>query len=177
MELYVATDPSAPIRTTVGDYVSGEWPRTMSVPTPLDPDWSDDGFILRVIYGGEYAIGELLHAVDALPGTSFETAIWYDTYTMEYLGLPIPYYGDDVGDGLIYINCTVWEISTTVIWLNSTIVGLDVQKYVFGSWSDFFPDGAGGYFTNINGGADILTIIIDPNWHTGEILFLWSYIV
>ncbi|MHA2351354.1 MAG: hypothetical protein ACXADL_17185, partial [Candidatus Thorarchaeota archaeon] len=116
MELYVATDPTAPIRSTVGDYVTGEWPRTLSVPTILDPDFSEDGFILRVIYEGEYATGMLQHAFDEVPGSSIDNPIWHTALTTELLNIPMPY----VVTGELFINVTVSFGSMYEFWFNDT---------------------------------------------------------
>jgi len=170
MELYVATDPTAPIRTTVGDYTMGDWPRTLSVPTPLDPDWSEEGYILRVIYEGEYAIGELLHVEDSLDGTSFEKPLWYTLYAIEYYGLPIPYYGS----GTLFINCSILPSSTN-FWVNSTVVDLTISMYIDGVYSPFIADGIGGYSIGIGvSSVSVVTIVIEPGSIDGMILFIWS---
>lgn len=171
LELYVATDPTAPIRTTVGDYVPGEWPRTLSVPTILDPDWSEDGFILRVIYSGEYAIGELQHVQDILPGTAHEKPLWHTILTTEYLGVPIPY----PDSGVLYINISAAP-DTYFIAFNSTAVDLNVLLLQGGLLTDFTSTGTGLYFISVFTSVDMLTIIINPGTLPGEILWIWSRI-
>jgi hypothetical protein len=171
MELYLVTDPSAPIRTTVGDYVTGEWPRTLSVPTILDPDWSEDGYILRVIYGGDYAIGELQHVVDELPGSSFEKAFLHDFITYQYFGLPSPY-----PSGPIYINLTVTS-DPWLVNLNSTVFDLSITIYHEGLELPFSNTGTGMYYyVDSMGISGTVTIIIDSGLTDGLVLWVWSNI-
>jgi hypothetical protein len=171
MELYVATDPTAPIRSTVGDYVAGEWPRTLSVPTILDPDWSEDGYVLRVIYDGEYAMGMLEHAVDELPGSSFENAFWHEFQTYQYFGLLTPY-----PSGPIYINVTVTN-DPFVLNLNSTVDDLTVSLYHGGGVEAFSTTGDGQYwYADVLGLTGTLTIIIEPGSIDGLVQWIWSNI-
>ena len=171
MELYVATDPTAAIRTTVGDYVTGEWPRTLSVPTILDPDWSEDGYILRVIYGGDHAVGMLEHTVDELSGSSFEKAFWHEFQTYQYFGLPTPY-----PSGPIYINVTVTN-DPFVLSLNSTVFDLTVSVYHGGGTEAFSTTGDGRYwYADVLGLTGTLTIVIETGSSYGLFLWLWSNI-
>jgi len=169
MELFVATDPTSPIRTTVGDYVAGEWPRTMSVPTILDPDYSADGFILRVIYGGEYATGLLNHTEDALAGSTFEKPLWHTILTTEYYGVPVPY-----PTGPLYINCS-FGVDYYRMWINATVADLDIELQVGGLSIGFTNYGDGRYSIDYFGEPVIGTIVIVPG-SPGEVLFIWSYI-
>ena len=157
MELFVASDPSSSIRSTVGDYELGEWPRTLSVPTILDSDWSEDGFILRVIYGGEYAIGELNHTVDELAGTAPEKPLWYTIFSTQELGVPTPY----PDGGNLYINCSA-PLNTYAIHLNSTVIDLVVTLIMDGVETAFSPSGDGEYSIFILTTVNMFTIVIEP---------------
>ncbi len=169
MELFVASDPSSSIRSTVGDYDVGEWPRTMSVPTILDPDWSEDGFILRVIYGGEYAVGDLQHIDDRLAGTAPEKPLWYTIFETQYFGVPTPY----PDGGNLYINCSA-PMDTYAIHLNSTVIDLVVTLIMDGVETAFTPSGDGEYSIFILTTVDMFTIRIVPGTLAGEILWIWS---
>jgi len=171
MELYVSTDPIIPIRTTVGDYVAGEWPRTLSVPTILDPDWSEDGYILRVIFDGEYAVGELQHVEDSLEGTAPEKPLWYTIFTTQYFGVPIPY----PSTGFLYINISA-SPDTYFIALNSTVVDLNIVLWDGGIVEPFTSSGDGTYFISRFTVSNMLTIVIEPGVLSGDILWIWSYI-
>lgn len=171
LELYVATDPSAPIDSTVGDYEIGEWPRTLSVPTILDPYWSEDGFILRVIYGGEYAVGELNHTVDELAGTAIDKPLWRTFLATEYLGVPIPYPG-----GMLFINCTFTLVTDMRFDLNATVNDLVITLWVDGVASAFTNWGDGAY-TAWYGTTTIgqtVTITVEQSVLVGSVLFLES---
>lgn len=171
MELYVASNPTSPIRTTVGDYTTGEWPRTMSVPTILDPDYSPDGFILRVIYGGEYATGVLNHTEDALEGSTLGKPLWHNILTTEYFGVPMPY----PPTGLLYINCS-FGADYYRVWLNATVADLEITLYIGGLAIAFVNQGGGQYSVDYWLGPEIGAIMIAPGSFAGEILFIWSYI-
>jgi hypothetical protein len=171
MELYVATDPTAPIRSTVGDYVAGDWPRTLDVPTILDPDWSEDGYILRVIYDGEYAIGLLNHTVDELLGTSIGDPLWYTIFTDEYFGIPTPY----PSGGVIYINCSATP-DTYYIGINSTVTDLNIYLIDGGIITPFSSLGDGTYELIAFTTTSMITIVIEPGSLAGEILWIWSTI-
>ncbi len=172
MELYVATDPTAPIRSTVGDYVAGEWPRTLSVPTILDPDWSEDGYILRVIYDGEDAVGELQHIEDRLEGTAFEKPLWHTLYATEFYGAPIPY----PDSGMLYINCSITDTNSLRFDLNATVNDLVVTLWINGVVVDSFSNGGDGSYTawlsSVVG--QMVTITVEQGSLVGEVLWLWS---
>jgi hypothetical protein len=172
MELYVATDPTAPIRWTTGDYTTGEWPRTLSVPTILDPDWSPDGFILRVIYEGEYAFGELQHVEDRLAGTDWEKPLWHTMYGTDYYGVPIPY----PDTGVLFINCSIIATDSIRFDLNATSVGMAVTLWVDGVMVNSFVDNGDGSYTQWLSAVvgTMVTITIDSGGAAGTVLFLWS---
>lgn len=171
MELYIATDPTAPIRSTVGDYVAGDWPRTLSVPTILDPDYSEDGYILRVIFGGEYAIGMLQHVVDDLPGVSFDKPLWYTILATQYFGIPIPY----PAGSIIYINCSAAP-GSYYIGINATITDLTISLLDGGVLSPFSNTGTGLYEMAPMTTTSMITIIIEMGALVGELLWIWSSI-
>ena len=171
MELYVATDPTAPIRSTVGDFVAGEWPRTLSLPTILDPDWSEDGFILRVIYGGEYAIGDLQHVEDSLEGTAFDKPLWHTFLTTEYFGIPIPYPG-----GMLFINCTFTLTTDMRFDLNATVNDLVITLWVDGVATAFnnWGDGAYTVWYGATAVGQTVTITVESGALVGLVLYLGS---
>jgi hypothetical protein len=171
MELYVATDLSAPIRTTVGDYVAGDWPRTLGVPTILDPDWSEDGFVLRVIYDGEYAIGMLEHAVDEVPGSAIGDPIWHTFQTMELLNIPMPY----VVTGELFINVTVPIGTPLEFWFNDTAQTHDLIAAIWdgGSWVPMIDEGS-WYHAFVMTTTDVICIRITPGTGVTFIEWLWS---
>ncbi|MHA1948662.1 MAG: hypothetical protein ACXAAO_05120 [Candidatus Thorarchaeota archaeon] len=171
MELYVATDPTAPIRSTVGDYVTGEWPRTMSVPTILDPDWSEDGFILRVIYGGEYATGLLQHAVDEVPGSAIDNPIWHIAHTTELLDIPMPY----VVTGELFINVSVSIGLDYQFWFNDTAHTGDLTAEIWdGNFWIAMIDAGTWYTTVFTAATDVLCIRIAPGSGQTLIHYIWS---
>ncbi|MHA2070284.1 MAG: hypothetical protein ACW985_00700, partial [Candidatus Thorarchaeota archaeon] len=171
MELYVATDPTAPIRSTVGDYVAGDWPRTLSVPNILDPDWSEDGYILRVIYDGEYATGMLQHAVDEVPGTSSDNPIWHTAHSTELLNIPMPY----VASGELYINVTVSFGSMYEFWFNDTAQTHDLIAAIWDgtTWVSMIDEGT-YYHAFVTADIDVLTIRITPGSDYTLIHYIWS---
>jgi len=172
MELYVATDPTIAIDSTEADYATGEWPRTMGVPTILDPDWSEDGYILRVVYrGSEYAVGDLQHVDDRLAGTAPEKPLWYTIFEMQYFGVPTPY----LDSGILYINCSA-PLDTYAIHLNSTVIDLVVTLIMDGVETAFSPSGDGEYSIFVLTTVDVFAIRIEPGSLAGEILWIWSNI-
>lgn len=175
MEIYNPLDSTAPIRSDEGDYIAGEWPRTLSVPTILEPDYSENGYILRVIYeGSEYATGMLECVIDSLDGTSFEKPLWYTVASIENLGLPIPYYGS----GMLYINCSVEIGVSYMIFLNASVVDLTVTLFFDGVSAPFIADGIGGYSIGATSTTTgMIAFVIEPGTLSGEILFLWSEII
>jgi hypothetical protein len=171
MELFVATDPTSPIRSTVGDYVAGEWPRTMSVPTILDPDYSEDGFILRVIYGGVYATGMLEHVVDEVPGSAIDKPIWHTAHTTELFNIPMPY----VVTGELFINITVAIGVPYEFWFNDTAQTHDLIAAIWdgSSWVSMIDEGT-WYHVFVNPTTTVLTIRISPGTGDTLIHYIWS---
>ncbi len=172
LEVYVATDPTAPVRSTVGDYTTGEWPRTLSLPTILDPDWSEDGFVLRVIYGGDYAVGELQHVEDRLEGTAFEKPLWHTLLATEFYGAPIPY----PDSGMLFINCSITLTSDFRFDLNATANDLIITLWVDGVAVDAFSNwGDGSYTVWLSGVVgEMVTITVEQNSLVGDVMWLWS---
>ncbi|MHA2115123.1 MAG: hypothetical protein ACXABM_06485 [Candidatus Thorarchaeota archaeon] len=171
MELYVASDPTIPIRSTVGDYLTGEWPRTLSVPTILDPDWAEDEFILRIIYGGENETGLLQHAVDEVPGTAIEFPVTYIAHTIEPLFIPMPY----VASGELFINVTVLFGSDYDFWFNDTALTHDLVADIWDgiSWVPMLDEGT-WYHGFVTANADVLSIRIAPGTGQTLIHYIWS---
>ncbi|MHA2190834.1 MAG: hypothetical protein ACXAEB_11115, partial [Candidatus Thorarchaeota archaeon] len=157
--------------STVGDYVTGEWPRTLSVPTILDPDFSEDGFILRVIYEGEYATGMLQHAFDEVPGSSIDNPIWHTALTTELLNIPMPY----VVTGELFINVTVSFGAMYEFWFNDTEQTHDIVAEIWdGSVWVSMPDLGSFYYAMVSADTTVLCIRITPGALSTFIEYIWS---
>ncbi|MHA1944258.1 MAG: hypothetical protein ACW96M_07670, partial [Candidatus Thorarchaeota archaeon] len=127
----------------------------------------------RVIYDGEYAVGELQHVEDRLEGTDWEKPLWHTQYGTDYYGAPIPY----PDTGVLFINCSIIATDAMRFDLNATAAGMAVTLWADGVIVDSFTDGGDGSYSawlSTTVGM-MVTITIDSGGAAGTVLFLVSY--